>query len=80
MKQAPYPTPAGCPDPRLGAEATRSLGRAMSPAVEAHMATCSACRAQRAAFNGLDDVAAVPPSGLRERLGRVARGCFGGRG
>ncbi len=80
MKRSPYPAPAACSDRRLGAEATKALGRAMSPAVEAHLARCSACRVQRAAFDRLGETAAMPSSGVRLRLGEAARERFARRG
>jgi len=78
MRHSPYPTPAACLDPRLGAEATRLLGRATSPAVKAHLLAYLACRVQRTSFDRIDPAGAALPRRVRARLGQAARGRFSG--
>jgi hypothetical protein len=75
MNRSPYPAPAACTAPRLGAEATQALGRALPTKVAAHLAACGACRLERVAF-GRAALGVVPPApGARERLrARLQRG------
>ena len=79
MKPSPYPAPAACAEPTLGAEATQALGQTPSAAVAAHLAVCLACRLQRAAFERLDADAMAPPPELRSTLRRLALRRFGAR-
>lgn len=72
MRASPYPAPAVCVDPDLGAEATLALGRAPSAAVEAHLAVCLACRQHRDAFDELDANAVPPAPELRDAIRRLA--------
>lgn len=79
MSISPYPAPAVCVEPGLGAEATQALGRPPSDRVAAHLAACPACRLQRRAFDELDARAVQPPPGLRARVrGRVVGRAPGG--
>jgi hypothetical protein len=72
VKPSPYPAPAGCADPSLGARATQALGHVPPAAVAAHLAACPACSLQRVAFAGLGARSVPPPPGLRAHLRRVA--------
>jgi hypothetical protein len=71
MSGSPYPAPAACVEPSLGAEATQALGRAPSAQVVAHLAVCPACRLERTAFDGTQASAVPPEPGLRARLRRL---------
>ncbi|WP_437311696.1 hypothetical protein [Sorangium sp. So ce388] len=72
MSSSPYPAPPACIDPRLGAQATQSLGLPPPATVAAHLAICASCRLQRAAFAGLDAHAVPPSPALRAHLRRLA--------
>ncbi|WP_437718789.1 hypothetical protein WMF45_21675 [Sorangium sp. So ce448] len=72
MTTSPYPAPPACTEPLLGAQATQALGSPPPAAVAAHLAVCSACRLQRAAFAGLDAHAVPPSPALRAHLRRLA--------
>jgi len=65
---SPYPAPAACVEPRLGAEATQALGRALPASVVEHLGVCAACRIERAAFQGAPAGAVAMAPGLRARL------------
>jgi hypothetical protein len=71
MKPSPYPAPAACTEPSLGAEATQALGHAPPAAGAAHLVSCPACQLHRAAFEKLDANAVAPApelyAGLRRR-------------
>ena len=71
MTDSPYPAPAACVEPSLGAEASQGLGRALSKSVVAHLAVCAACRLQRAAFKGASAGAVRAEPDLRARLRRL---------
>ena len=73
MSTLPYPAPPGCSAPALGVRATQALGREPSSAVAAHLGVCTACRLQRAAFDGLDGGEALPSSDVRDRLRQFVR-------
>lgn len=70
MTRSPYPAPPVCTDPAIGAAVTQALGRRPPPPVASHLASCLACRIQRAAFNRLDEDAAAPSLALRARVRR----------
>ena len=72
MNESPYPAPAACVEPSLGAEATQALGRAPSLPVVAHLAICPDCRLVRAEFEAAAAGAVPLDSGMRDRLRRLA--------
>jgi hypothetical protein len=71
VSDSPYPAPAACVEPSLGAEATQGLGRALSKSVVAHLAICPACQLQRAAFKAALAGAVSAEPELRDRLRRL---------
>ncbi len=71
MSDSPYPAPAACVEPRLGAEATQGLGWALSKSVVDRLAVCMACWMTRAAFNGAPASAVCAEPELRVRLRRL---------
>jgi hypothetical protein len=74
MSDSPYPAPAACVEPRLGAEATQALGRALSTSVVAHLVVCVACRLARAAFKEAPAEAVRVAPEVRARLRRLVIG------
>jgi hypothetical protein len=64
------PAAAGCVEPELGARARQALGRALSPALRAHLDACLACAVERASFNAMYAAKDVPPPrpGLAEQI------------